>query len=44
MLSVGQASLRLDLDVRIEPDFDFLSAEYRALYRPDRATAFQAPL
>ena len=44
MLSVGQASLRLDLDVRIEPDFDFLSAEYRAFHRPDRATAFQAPL
>lgn len=44
MLSVGQASLRLDLEVRIEADFDFLSVEYRDLYRPDRATAFQAPL
>jgi CelD/BcsL family acetyltransferase involved in cellulose biosynthesis len=44
MLSVGQGSLRLDLEVRIEPDFDFLSAEYRAFFRPDRATAFQAPL
>jgi CelD/BcsL family acetyltransferase involved in cellulose biosynthesis len=44
MLSVDQTSFRLDVDVRIEPDFDFLSAEYRAFYRPDRATAFQAPL
>ena len=39
MLSVDQTSLRLDVDVRIEPEFDFLSDEYRAFYRPDRATA-----
>jgi len=44
MLSVGQTSLRLDADVRIEPDYDFQSAEYRAFYQPGRATAFQAPL
>lgn len=44
MLSVGQTSFRLDADIRIEPDFDFQSAEYRAFYQPDRATAFQAPL
>ena len=44
MLSVDQTSFRLDVEVRIEPDFDFLSPEYRAFYQPDRATAFQAPL
>jgi CelD/BcsL family acetyltransferase involved in cellulose biosynthesis len=44
MLSVDQTTLRLDVDVRIEADFDFLSAEYRAFYGPSRATAFQAPL
>jgi CelD/BcsL family acetyltransferase involved in cellulose biosynthesis len=44
MLAGNQRSLRLDVDVRIEPDFDFLSAEYRDFYRPGRATAFQAPL
>ena len=44
MLSVDQTNLRLDVDVRIEPEFDFQTAEYRAFYRPGRATAFQAPL
>jgi CelD/BcsL family acetyltransferase involved in cellulose biosynthesis len=44
MLSAPQTSFRLGVDVRTEPDFDFLSAEYRDFYRPDRATAFQAPL
>lgn len=44
MQSVGQAPIRLDVDIRIEPGYDFHSAEYRAFYRPDRATAFQAPL
>ncbi|HEY6630502.1 MAG TPA: hypothetical protein VIZ90_03530, partial [Rhizobiaceae bacterium] len=44
MPSVDQTRFRLDVDVRTEPDFDFLSAEYRAFYREDRATAFQAPL
>ena len=44
MLSVDQTTFRLDVDVRIEADFDFLSAEYRAFYGPARATAFQAPL
>src|SRR5690606_12481751 len=37
-------AFRLDVDVRTELAFDFLSDEYRAFYRPDRATAFQAPL
>lgn len=44
MLSVDRTTLRLDVDVGIEADFDFLSAEYRRFYQPQRATAFQAPL
>jgi CelD/BcsL family acetyltransferase involved in cellulose biosynthesis len=44
MLAVDQTNFRLDVDVRVEPRFDFLSDEYRAFYRPERATAFQAPL
>lgn len=43
-MSVEPTDLRLDVDVRIEADFDFLSPEYRAFFRPARATAFQAPL
>jgi CelD/BcsL family acetyltransferase involved in cellulose biosynthesis len=43
MLAVDQTNFRLDVDVRVEPQFDFLSDEYRAFYRPERATAFQAP-
>ena len=44
MLAVDQTHFRLDVDVRIEAEFDFLSDEYRAFYQPERATAFQAPL
>ena len=33
-----------DRRVEVEADFDFLSAEYRALYAASAATAFQAPL
>ena len=44
MMSVDQATLRLDTDLSVEPDFDFLSDEYRAFYLPERATAFQAPI
>jgi CelD/BcsL family acetyltransferase involved in cellulose biosynthesis len=44
MLSVDQATLRLDVDIRVEAEFDFLSDEYRAFYGPRRATAFQAPV
>jgi CelD/BcsL family acetyltransferase involved in cellulose biosynthesis len=44
MLSVDKTALRLDVDVRLEPRFDFLSEEYRSFYRAGRATAFQAPL
>jgi CelD/BcsL family acetyltransferase involved in cellulose biosynthesis len=44
MLSVGKASFRPDVDIRVESDFDFMSDEYRGFYRRDRATVFQAPL
>lgn len=44
MLSVDQTTLRLDVDLAVEPEFEFLSDEYRAFYRPERATAFQAPI
>lgn len=43
MLAIVQTE-RLDVDLRVEADFDFLSPEYRSFYLPDRATAFQAPL
>lgn len=44
MLSLDKTALRLDVDIRVEPRFDFLSDEYRSFYQPERATAFQAPL
>ena len=44
MLAVDQTNFRLNVDVRVEAQFDFLSGEYRAFYQPERATAFQAPL
>jgi CelD/BcsL family acetyltransferase involved in cellulose biosynthesis len=44
MLAIDQQSLQLDVDIDVEPDFDFLSTEYRALHSLRRATAFQAPL
>lgn len=34
----------LDVAVAVEPGFDFLSDEYRALFAQSRATAFQSPL
>ncbi len=44
MLAIDEQSLKLDVDIGVEPDFDFLSAEYRAFHTPGRATVFQAPL
>ena len=44
MRAVDLTTLRLDADLDVEPEFDFLSDEYRAFYRPERATAFQAPI
>jgi CelD/BcsL family acetyltransferase involved in cellulose biosynthesis len=44
MLAIDQQSLQLDVEIGIEADFDFLSAEYRAFFNLQRATVFQAPL
>jgi CelD/BcsL family acetyltransferase involved in cellulose biosynthesis len=44
MLVIDQQSLQLDVDIGIEPQFDFLSAEYRGFYNLQRATVFQSPL
>jgi CelD/BcsL family acetyltransferase involved in cellulose biosynthesis len=44
MLAIDQQSLQLDVDIAVEPHFDFLSAEYRAFHNLRRATVFQAPL
>lgn len=44
MLALDRKSFQLDVSIRVEPDFDFLSAEYRAFYNLKRGTAFQAPL
>src|SRR5471032_2557690 len=43
MLAIAQQSLQLDIDICVEPQFDFLSAEYRAFYNLRRGTVFQAP-
>ncbi|MDB5655982.1 MAG: hypothetical protein JWQ94_3595 [Tardiphaga sp.] len=37
-------TLHLDVEVGVEPDFDFLSDEYRAFFDLSRGTVFQAPL
>src|SRR5258708_22757457 len=44
MLAIAQQSLQLDVAIDVEPDFDFLSAEYRAFHNLQRGTVFQAPL
>ncbi len=44
MLALDRKSFQIDVNIRVEPDFDFLSAEYRAFFNLQRATAFQAPL
>jgi CelD/BcsL family acetyltransferase involved in cellulose biosynthesis len=44
MLAIDQQSLQLDVDVGVEPRFDFLSAEYRGFHNARRATVFQSPL
>lgn len=41
--ALARAPVR-EVEVGVEPAFDFLSDEYRDFYRPGRATAFQAPL
>jgi CelD/BcsL family acetyltransferase involved in cellulose biosynthesis len=44
MMLHDQRQFRLDIDFAVEPEFDFLSDAYRALYAASCATAFQAPL
>lgn len=44
MLTVDRTPVRLDVEIRAEGEFDFLSSEYRDLYASSAATAFQAPL
>lgn len=43
-MTVTEPMSGLDVTVAVEPQFDFLSDEYRALYAQAAATAFQAPL
>lgn len=41
---VREQDTSLNVTIGVEPAFDFMSAEYRALFSPRRGTAFQAPL
>jgi CelD/BcsL family acetyltransferase involved in cellulose biosynthesis len=43
MLAINDHSLKLDVDICVEPHFDFLSAEYCAFHSLRSATVFQAP-
>ncbi|MBV5271717.1 MAG: hypothetical protein JZU55_19690 [Afipia sp.] len=36
MLALNRASLYLEVDIKVESDFDFLSAEYRAFHNRQR--------
>lgn len=44
MLTVDRTTIQLDVEARLEEDFDFLSSEYRDFYGRTVATAFQAPI
>lgn len=44
MLQTPRRDSGQNVELGIEPDYDFLSDEYRRFYRADRATAFQSPL
>ncbi len=44
MLMTDWKAVQLDVDIDVEPDFDFLSDEYRAFFSLSRGTVFQAPL
>ncbi|MDQ8726662.1 GNAT family N-acetyltransferase [Bradyrhizobium sp. LHD-71] len=44
MLAINTHSLRLDVAIRVEKDFDFLGAEYKSFFNLKRGTAFQSPL
>jgi CelD/BcsL family acetyltransferase involved in cellulose biosynthesis len=43
MFAIDQSSLKLDVAVDVEAEFDFLSDDYRALHNLRHATAFQSP-
>lgn len=44
MLTTDTTELRLDMEVGVEPEFDFQSLEYRQLFAASVGTPFQAPL
>jgi CelD/BcsL family acetyltransferase involved in cellulose biosynthesis len=44
MLTVDRKAIKLDVDISLEPHFDFLSAEYRGFFNLSRGTVFQGPL
>lgn len=44
MLAINADSLRLDVVMAVERNFDFLSDEYRAFFNLDRGTVFQSPV
>lgn len=44
MLAVDAHSLRLDVAISVEQDFDFLSREYVSFFNLRRGTVFQSPL
>lgn len=44
MLTIDTTQLRLEMEIGIETDFNFLSEDYRALFTASVATPFQAPL
>jgi CelD/BcsL family acetyltransferase involved in cellulose biosynthesis len=44
MLAIDTNSLRLDVAIKIEKDFDFLGEEYRSFFNLARGTVFQSPL
>jgi CelD/BcsL family acetyltransferase involved in cellulose biosynthesis len=44
MLAIDTNSLRLDVAIRVEEGFDFLSEEYRSFFNLTRGTVFQSPL
>ena len=44
MLMTNWKNVALDVDIAIEPDYDFLSEEYCGFFSLNRGTVFQAPL
>jgi CelD/BcsL family acetyltransferase involved in cellulose biosynthesis len=44
MLTVDRKAIKLDVEIALEPDYDFQSPEYRGFFSLSRATVFQGPL